>query len=204
MPTIVQLCNDLEPHSSLCNDVLQCAMADPFSIFAATIGIVDVTSRFVQYVAASTSAATTVHQDLQNLLHEFETLASVARSIRDVCTSELLRPPGLQDTDSDPLHNVKRDLGRILIECKQLVEELVKLVKDVIGDSRDVSIPNDEFEKQAPSLKKIFRDSRLAKKLDGFWVLLRKQRKEGEFSQLRHRLHTTQNALQAILATINL
>ena len=179
-------------------------MVDPFSITASTIGIIDVTSRFVQYVAATGSAATTVHEDLQTLLHEFQTLSSVAQSIRNVCTSDLLRSPGLQGTDSDPLSNVKRDLGRILNECKQVVEKLVTLVKGTMGDSWDASEPMEKIYKQPGSSKKAFGDSKLARRLDSFRVVLRKQRKESEFQQLRLRLITSQNALQAILATINL
>lgn len=159
-------------------------MADPFSILSGTVGIIDVTSRFVQYMRATGAAAVHVNEDLRTLLHEFETLSSVAKSIQD------LQPPAASEIEPDhPLKNLRYRTGKILIDCRQTLERLEKLVQDVLGEHN--------------SKKPLSEQHRFVQRLNSFRVQLRKQKQDGEFSKLRGQLNTCQSALQLCLQVIN-
>ena len=109
-------------------------MGDPFSILAGTVGVADVISRFVQYMSATGAAAANVNEELRALLREFETLSSVAKSIQDLCTTGVLQPPAVPEIDPHPLKDLRHDTGKILIDCRQTLERLEQLVKDVLGN----------------------------------------------------------------------
>ena len=158
-------------------------MADPFSIFSGTVGVIDVTSRFVQYMVTTGAAAGHVNEDLRTLLQEFETLSSVAKSIQD------LQLPAASEFEPDPLKNLRCSTGKILIDCRQTLERLEKLVYDVLGEHNPT--------------KPLSEQHRFVKRLNNFRVQLRKQKRDGKFSRLRERLVTCQSALQLSLQSIN-
>ena len=158
-------------------------MADPFSIFSGTVGIIDVTSRFVQYIITTGAAAVNVNEDLRTLLREFETLSSVAKSIQD------LQPPAASEIEPDPLKNLRYGTGKILIDCRQTLERLEKLVKDVLGEHN--------------SKRPLSEQHGFVKRLNSFRVQLRKQKQDGEFFRLREQLNTCHIALQLCLQKID-
>ena len=158
-------------------------MADPFSIFSGTVGIIDVTSRFVQYMIATGAAAEHVDEELRTLLDEFKTLSSIATSIKE------LLPPAASETEPDALKNLRCSTGKKLFDCRQTLERLEKLVKDVLGDHN--------------SKRPLSEQQRFVKRLNSFRGQLRKQKQDGEFSRLREGLNTGQSALQLCLHMIN-
>ena len=174
-------------------------MADPYSILAGTVGIIDVTSRFIQYMIATGADAANVNNELQTLRDEFETLSSVAISIRDLCTTgAALQPLTTSEDDPQPLKDLKRCTGTILTNCKQTLESLLKLVKEILGNNRNTT----SVEKHNSNNPFIDR-STFVKRIESFRVQLRKQRKDGEFTRLRERLNTYQSGLQLALQAIN-
>ena len=179
-------------------------MADPFSIVAGTLGIIDVTSRFVQYMSSTGAAAANLDDDLRSLLHEFKTLNTTAQSIRDVCTPEVLRSPGTAGTDPDRLEDLRRDAGRILVNCERVLKRMERHVRDIIGSSWDTFGFDEDNQGQPDEPRGSFPGLRPSKRLDRFRVQLRKQTRASDFLQLRQQLSTSQTQLAASLGTIHL
>ena len=178
-------------------------MADPFSIIVGTIGIIDVTSRFVQYLSATAASAAHVNEELRSLLQEFDSISLITQSIRDIYTPETSQSPSAAETDLYRLEDLKRGTGAILEDCKQTLEKLEKLVKDVIGNSCDIVDFNESKEGQRVDLTRSFRESKFRKKFESFRVQLRKDSREDEFSRLRAQLHRSQTALQVSFQAIH-
>ena len=178
-------------------------MADPFSIIASAVSIIDVTSRFVQYLRAITASAAHVNEELSSLLQEFVSILELAQCIRDIYTPETSQSPSSEDADPPRLKDLKRGTIAILENCKQTAERLEKLVKDVIGKSRDIADFDESKGGHRVDLKRSIRESKFGKKFQSFLVQLRKDSREAEFVSLRARLQTSQSALQLSVQAIN-
>ncbi len=178
-------------------------MADPFSITAGAIGIIDVASRFVQYLRATTASAGHVNEELSRLLQEFISILDLAQHIRDIYTPETSQTPNTEDADPPRLKDLKHGTIAILGNCKQTAERLEKLVRDVIGKSRDVVDLDESKGGHRVDLKRSVRDSKFGKKFQSFLVQLRKDSREAEFESLRRQLQTSQSALQLSVQAID-
>ena len=182
-------------------------MVDPFSIIAGSLGIIDVTVKFSVYIRDTAAAALNVNEDLKALLDEFETLISVNRTISAICTPELIQSPSASAEDHDRLKELWTDTEKTLHGCRHVLEKLWDLVKEINGkDWDDNSKGNPEQSPQEGTRTRTVRSvgQSAIKKLDGFRVQLRKQKKDGEFHRLRLQLTTSQGALQTALSMINL
>ena len=58
-------------------------MADPFSIIAGTIGVVDVAVRLIRFIDKTKKGADSVDGDLQDLVTEIENLKYTSEVIHD-------------------------------------------------------------------------------------------------------------------------
>ena len=178
-------------------------MADPFSIFAGALGVIDVTTRFVQYLRATTASAAHVNEELIRLLQEFVSMLELAQRIRDIYTPETSQSPRAEDADPPRLKDLKRGIIAILENCRQIAERLEKLVKDVIGKSCDIVDFDESRGGYRMDLKRSIRESKYGKKFQSFLVQLRKDSREAEFESLRARLQRNLNVLQLSIEAIN-
>lgn len=157
-------------------------MADPFSVIAASAGLLDVCWRVLAYLKNVQAAAAKVEEEIAALLHEIEALISVNVSIRDLFAAELQETSGALAADPARLQNLWRNAGRILQDCRDTVEKLEDLVKTIIGNENPKRI----------------------RRFDGFKKQLRKQSKDEDFLQLRRQLTNYQGALQLLLTALTL
>lgn len=178
-------------------------MADPFSIIAGSAGLLDILFRIGSYLKNVQAGASKVEGDISELLHQVEVLIAVNESIKRVIAAEVphsnnATSPNPTDSShvspaSVPESNVstndaarsealRRDICSILVDCRDVVEKLENLVKEILG-------------KEGP---------KVLSKLDGFKKQLRKQSKDEEFRHLRHKMTTYQDALQVMLTALNL
>lgn len=153
-------------------------MADPFSIIAGTVGLVDVCIKFAGFLKQAKDGFQKVDQDLDELSKEITGLRSASNLIRRCFEVNHLgkRDPG----DQQIIDNHWRATRVTLDGCQGILEKLSTLIIEVLGKG------NPKYAK-FKSLRKF----------------LKQQSKDSEFIELRQRLHAHQVALQTSLAVIN-
>lgn len=73
-------------------------MADPFSIVAGAVGVVDVAVRLVRYIDKTKKGADSVDGDLQNLLAEIQSLKGTSEVIHHVFEKDMEEGNTTQDS----------------------------------------------------------------------------------------------------------
>ncbi|KAG8528162.1 uncharacterized protein KY384_007079 [Bacidia gigantensis] len=185
-------------------------MTDPFSIAAATVGTIDVVFRVSKSIKKTLSGASSVDQDVADLLDQIEDLLAVNANIRDI-----LSAPELLSTLSTPVENgvhlegiwvdLERNTQKILGRCGHVLHRLDNSLKTVKGLER----PNDNVsvEKGATWASEESKASKIRhaafKRVNSIRVQLRKESKESEFQDLRQQLANNQNGLGTCLAGFN-
>jgi Txe/YoeB family toxin of Txe-Axe toxin-antitoxin module len=157
-------------------------MTDPFSIIVGTAGLLDISVRVVKFLKKVQASDAKVEKSIAMLLHEIEALLLVNKTLEDFWTAKgkASLPTGLSDPNY--VHDLWRNAGIILADCKNTVEKLEVLVKSIIGT---VGI-------------------KVTGKIDSIKKQLRKESKEGDLEQLRRGLSRDQNILQLLLTALNL
>ena len=158
-------------------------MADPFSIIAGTIGVIDVCWRFGNYLKDVQAGAAKVDDEITSLSREIQALSAVNETIQ-ASYKELEAASSPGETVSKQVGTLWRNIRSSLQDCRLIVEELEKLVQSIAGKER----PTDQ--------------SRLSMKLEGFRKQLRRQSSEGDFLRLQSRLEAYHNSLQLMLDLI--
>lgn len=158
-------------------------MADPFSIIAATFGLIDVCWRFGSYLRDVQAGAAKVEDEIEGLSRDIEALRIVNETIR-ASYRELPSYRNLNIENSKHVERLWRNVSSNLQNCRPIVEELEALVRGIIGKEP----PKDE--------------STIMRKLGGFKKQLRKQAREGDFNKLQTRLSTCYNTIQLTLDLI--
>ncbi|KAF2666145.1 hypothetical protein BT63DRAFT_51060 [Microthyrium microscopicum] len=152
-------------------------MADPFSIIASTIGVIDVAVRLTAFLIDVKEGSETIDQDLDRLLGEIKSLNAISRLIqesfeRDVATST-------PNQDEEAAVTMWRETGNVLRDSQKTLSELELLIKKVHG--LDGSSTYDRVRR-----------------------FIRKQVKEDEFARLWTRLNDGYHLLQILLSAINI
>lgn len=158
-------------------------MADPFSIIAATFGLIDVCWRFGSYLRDVQAGAAKVEDEIEGLSRDIEALRVVNETIR-ASYRELPSYRNSNIENSKHVERLWRNVSSNLQNCRPIVEELEALVRGIIGKEP----PKDE--------------STIMRKLGGFKKQLRKQAREGDFNKLQTRLSTCYNTIQLTLDLI--
>ena len=158
-------------------------MADPFSIIAGTLGVIDVCYRFGRYLKNVQAGAAQIELEIGSLLREIGALQAVNETIKD-SYQDLRNSFSPDEAQSKLIETLWRNIATNLQDCQRLVKELEELVKNIIG--KEVSNERSE----------------ITKKLDGFRKQLRRESKEGDFTNLRARLQIYLSALQPMLDII--
>lgn len=153
-------------------------MADPFSIIVGSVGLVDVCIRFTGFLKQAKDGFQKVDKDLEQLTEEITVLASVSDLIK---RSFEIDPAGRRDSNDQKIIENHWQATRITLEsCRVVLEKLSALITEVLGEEKH------KYAK-FKSLRKF----------------LKQQSKEGEFVELRQRLHAFLIALQTSLAAVN-
>ena len=153
-------------------------MADPFSIIVGTAGLADVCIRFAGFLKQAKDGFQKVDKDLEELSKETTALHSVSDLIKRIFEIDLV---GTRDSnDQQIVDNHWRATRTTLEGCQAMLEKLSALITHVLGEDK-------------PKYAKF-------KSLRKF---LKQQSKEGEFVELRQRLHAYLIALQTSLAAVN-
>jgi MoxR-like ATPase len=155
-------------------------MADPFSIVAGAISLAHICNRLGSFLRNVSEGSQRIDGDLEALSHEIASLATVNDLIKTSFESDL-------SGAADPAHrstivNLWQATEATLENCKITVEKLENLVTSIV-------------ELHTP---------KALSKLDGVRKYLKKQSKEEEFGQLRHKLASYRAALQIILTAVDM
>ncbi len=157
-------------------------MADPFSILAGTVGLLDVCFRIGNFLYDAKKGANRVDQSIEALSQQIEAIQSVTRSIKSVFDNDLAHTPDTLPRNSNGIQSLWAEVAQNVTSCQATLAELFALLKLVVG-------------KEHPTV---------LSKLDGLRRYLRKQAKEDEFGALKHRLSDYHHALQTLLTSVNM
>lgn len=157
-------------------------MADPFSIVAGSIGIIDVCLKVGAYLLNVQRASEGVEGELMGLAQEIEELISVNESIREVSRKERSLFSSYEFADQQNLRGLWQQAGQLQKGCRHDLDILQQLLTDILGSS----------------------GPKTTGKIDGIRKQLRKQSKNGQLSQIRLKLSTYQASLQTLLSVLNM
>ncbi|KAL9070229.1 MAG: hypothetical protein Q9157_005893 [Trypethelium eluteriae] len=176
-------------------------MADPFSIVASTISIVDVLVRLGRYLKAIHSDAAVIDDNIRDLQNEVESLQGVVTSVRATFESETDDSFSSQSESEDPMSSILTDpfqspnamhddsvvglwrqINKSLNHCLAGVSTLESVVQTICGE----------------------KNHKESSKLDNLRKARRKRSKADSIRQCRDHLTTYQKNLQILLTIINL
>ncbi|KAI9713724.1 MAG: hypothetical protein M1812_006562 [Candelaria pacifica] len=157
-------------------------MADPFSIVAGTVSLLDVCWRVGSYLSKVKAGAGKIEQDLATLSNEVNALITVNKSIQALWDANKDPPPGIPRSDAERIEGLWQDINLALRGCRGVMDNLSNLVEEIIG-------------KGGPSVQG---------RRDGIKKVLRKQSKSEEILEIRHQLSSHQGSLQLTLSALNL
>ncbi|KAL9058685.1 MAG: hypothetical protein Q9206_001820 [Seirophora lacunosa] len=151
-------------------------MADPFSIAAGTVSLLDVCWRVAAYLGKVKAAASKIERDLAALTYEVNALIVVDESIKSLWEANKEKPLEKLSSDAQRVNDLWQDvLGMSWAPWSLLVEEVVG--KDGMA---------------------------VQGKRDGIKKVLRKQSKDGEIQEIRVQISNYQNSLQLTLSALNM
>ena len=155
---------------------------DPFSITIGLAGLAQVTVSVIDYLTSLKQASNKIQDEIDSLTKDVEALASVFESVENL--PYLRRDWSSSGAPSDERYivDLKKHLASVLQQSKSAVQELDALLKEVMGKKGNV----------------------VAGKIDGLRKTMRKQGREGDYSQLRQRLGNYQNSIQILLASLSM
>ena len=160
------------------------SMADPFSIIAGTVGVLDVGLRLCKYLRYLNAAISGIEGDLATLIHDIETHIAVNEAIQQTFTANL-SSTSENNTSKEAQVEVTslwKHVSDGLVEIAEVLLELEALITLVV----------------APDGLKV------TSRWGGFRKQLRRQAKQDDFQKLRQRLNDYQGLLQVLLGAIQL
>jgi hypothetical protein len=154
---------------------------DPFSILAGTAGLLDVSFRVIQYLKRIEESAGKVEEDITVLFQEINTLITVNESIEALWVANHDAAPGSLFQETADVEDLWKKLASLLQECQETAQKLQVLLKEVIG-------------KNGP---------KVSGKWDGIKKQLKKDSKERDYMDVRHRLSGYQAGIQMLLSALS-
>ena len=151
-------------------------MADPFSIIAGAIGVVDVAVKVVKFIDETKKGADSVDRDLRDLATEIESLKHTGKIIYNAFEKDMKEGKTTQDS---PTAGTWSAASRALTDCNAALTAMDLALVRVMGENGSSRLDR---------LKRHFR--RLAQ--------------DEEFVNLRRRLDKGHHSLQTLLLTLNM
>jgi flagellar capping protein FliD len=153
---------------------------DPFSILVGTAGLLDVSFRVISYLKQVEDSAGKIEGEITALSQEINNLITVNDAVDALWRANHDATPGLPFEEAANTEDLWKKLASLLRECRDTVERLEDLLKDVVGKD----------------------GSRVSGKIDGIKKTLRRQSKDKDYTDVRHRLSSYQAGLQMLLSAI--
>ena len=154
-------------------------MADPFSIVAGAISIVDVCQRLVTFLVRVKQGCDTIDDELDGLIADVNSLNAVSKLVRESFERDISGGYDAPSKDEEATANLWRATANALQDCQTTISELDVWVQKVVGDGG--SSTSDKLRKY---FRKIF--------------------KEDQLLQLWQRLNKGHHLLQIMLTAINM
>ena len=151
-------------------------MADPFSIIAGTIGVVDVAVRLIRFIDKTKKGADSVDGDLQDLVTEIENLKYTSEVIHDAFERDMKQGNTTKDNSTA---GTWLAASNALADCNVALSGMDNALVKMMGENGST-----RFDR----LRRHFR--RLAQ--------------DEEFGHLRQRLDKGHHRLQTLLLTLNM
>jgi hypothetical protein len=164
-------------------------MADPFSLVAATAGLIQQLLQCGNYIQTILERAGTLDEDILGLTHEIATLVSVNESLQSAYEAEKNRVTGTSLADRRRIESLWQNVGTLVKDCHKTVEELENVLLEIIG--------------KTPSTTSRLGD-RLGGKIDHLKKSMRMEKKHDEVKNIQMRLLNYQNSLQILLSALSL
>jgi hypothetical protein len=154
---------------------------DPFSILVGTAGLLDVSFRVVGYLKQVEESAGRIEAEITALSQEINTLITVNDAVDALWLANHDATLGSPFEEAADTEDLWKRLANLLKECRDTVEKLEALLKDVVG--RD--------------------GPKVSGKLDGIKKQLRRQSKDKDYADVRLRLSSYQAGIQMLLSAIS-
>jgi len=154
---------------------------DPFTILAGTAGLLDVSIRVIQYLKQVEESAGKVEEDITALSQEINTLVVVNDSIERLWLANHEAAPVSPFEETTVVKDLWRKLASLLNECRETAQKLEVLLIKVVGKS----------------------GPKVSGKWDGIRKQLRKESKERDYVDIRHRISSYQAGLQMLLSALS-
>jgi hypothetical protein len=154
---------------------------DPFSILIGTAGLLDISFRVIGYLKQVEESACNVDAEIAALSQEINALINVNDAIDALWLANRDATRASPIEEAAATEDLWKKVGNLLKECRDAVEKLEALLKDVVGRN---------------GLK-------VSGKLDGLKKQLRRQSKDKEYGDVRLRLSSYQAGLQMLLSAIS-
>ena len=156
-------------------------MADPFSIAAGTVGLLEICWRVGSYLSTLDKSRGKLEQEIAQLSKEVNTITSANTSIQALWNVQKKHAVAQSMPDDPQIVNLWQNAGTILEGCRSTMEKLNDLVKEIIGKGgHEVTGTRDGIKKG-----------------------LRKGSKEKHLSEIRQQLLNYQSSLQVILTALS-
>ena len=154
-------------------------MADPFSIVASTVSIVDVCVRLGAFLIEVKKGSDTVDSELDKLIAELNSLNAVSNLIRENFEKDIPDADDAPRKDRTAAADLWRATGDALRESQSTLNDLDSLIKKILGENGSST---------TDKVRRYFR----------------KLSKADDLHQVRQRLNNGHNLLQIVLTAINM
>ena len=158
-------------------------MADPFSILAGTVGLIDVCTRLAIYLKDIQKASENVDAAITTLVEDLYIIGSVTQHIKEAYEDYKDCKDEDENTSQDYARQLWTTVKRALQGCQNTLDKLWVLIEEIKGKEKEKTL--------SPRLK-------------GFMKQLRKQSRQEEYDQYRSDLTNSVSALQVTLNLIGL
>jgi hypothetical protein len=154
---------------------------DPFSILRGSAGLLDTSIRVFTFLKQVQEGAGTVDEEIIALTQEINTLITVNDAVDALWQANHDSTPVSLFEEAAETEELWKKLGNLLQSCRDTVERLEALLKEVVG-------------KNGPNV---------SGKLDGIKKQLRRQSRDKDYAEVRLRLSSYQAGLQMLLSAIS-
>ena len=158
-------------------------MADPFSILAGTVGLIDICTRLDIYLKDVEKAAEHVDEAINILVEDLNMFGIVTRHIKEAYEDYADRKDSDEKLSQDHARQLWTTVERVLQGCRVTLDKLWALIEEIKGKEKDKP---------------------LSPRLRGFMKQLRKQSRQEDYNQYRRDLGNSLSALQVTLNLVGL